>query len=185
MKQSRIYPLLLSVVVLLTGVCFVSCEGPVGPMGPMGERGERGLAGEEGRDGRDGVDGKDGEDGKDGRDGADGKDGEDGADGKDGNDGLDLWIQVVEGTVLNRNYRSGNPRYASIPVGSSLRGEPTILFLGIENENGVYTKIDFSSVIWGGDSESHAVPGTEGWYILVYDRWKDLVGSNYQVKFVQ
>ena len=137
------------VVVLLTGACFVACEGPVGPMGPIGEKGERGTAGEDGRD------------------------------------GIDLWIQVVEGTILNRNYRSANSRFASIPVGSSLREEPTILFLGIENDNGVYSKIDFSSVIWGGSDEDYAVPGTEGWYILVYDRWKDLVGSNYQVKFVQ
>ena len=176
------------VIVLLTGACFVACEGPVGP---IGEKGERGPAGEDGRDGRDGVDGKDGEDGadgKDGEDGADGKDGEDGADGKDGEDGrdgIDLWIQVVEGTILNQNYRSANSRFASIPVGSSLREEPTILFLGIENDNGIYSKIDFSSVIWGGSDEDYAVPGTEGWYILVYDRWKDLVGSNYQVKFVQ
>lgn len=149
MKQSRLFRI---AVVLLMGVCFVACEGPVGP---MGERGERGPAGEDGRNGR------------------------------DGKDGADLWIQVVEGTILNRNYRPRNEDFAAIPVGSQWRGEPTILFFGIENDNGVYTKIDFSSIIWGGSNEDYAVPGTEGWYILVYDRWKEIVGSNYQVKFVQ
>lgn len=180
MKQAQMRSLLFRfMVVFLSGACFIACEGPVGPMGPVGEKGDRGLAGEDGRDGRDGKDGEDGADGIDGRDGIDGEDGE------DGRDGIDLWIQVIEGTILNRNYRSGNPDFASIPVGSSLKGEPTILFFGIENENGVYGKTDFSAIIWGGDSESHAVPGTEGWYVLVYDWRKNLVGSNYQVKFVQ
>jgi len=45
-----------------------------------------------------------------------------------------LSIQVKTGTILNRNYTAGNPRHASIPLGDS-SGEPTVLFLGIENEN--------------------------------------------------
>ena len=98
--------------------------------------------------------------------------------------GADLSVQVETGTILNRNYRDGNPRHASIPLGDAF-SEPTVLFLGIENENGVYTRIDFSSIIWGGSNRDYSVPGTSGWYILVYDRSKDLVGSNYQVKFVQ
>ena len=95
-----------------------------------------------------------------------------------------LSVQVKTGTILNRNYTDANPDFASIPLGDSSSGEPTVLFLGIENKNGVYTKIDFSSVIWGGHKSKYAVPGTSGWYILVPDRDKDRAGSNYQVKFV-
>jgi hypothetical protein len=92
-------------------------------------------------------------------------------------------VQVETGTILNRNYTDGNPRHASVPLGDSF-SEPTVLFLGIENENGVYTAIDFSSVIWGGRNSDYSVPGTSGYYVLVYDRSKNLVGSNYQVKFL-
>ena len=94
-----------------------------------------------------------------------------------------LSIQVKTGTILKRNYTDGNPRHASIPLGDS-SGEPTVLFLGIENKNGVYTKIDFSSVIRGKYNSKYAVRGTSGWYILVADRDQGLVRSNYQVKFV-
>ena len=104
--------------------------------------------------------------------------------GRQGPAGVDLSVQVETGTILNRNYTDGNPRHASIPLGDDF-GEPTVLFLGIENENGVYTRIDFSSIIWGGRGGEYSVPGTSGYYVLVYDRSKDLVGSNYQVKFVQ
>ena len=94
-----------------------------------------------------------------------------------------LSVQVETGTILNRNYTDGNPQHATIPLGDS-RSEPTVLFLGIENANGVYTKIDFSSVIRGRYNSKYAVPGTSGWYILVADRDKDRINSNYQVKFV-
>ena len=98
--------------------------------------------------------------------------------------GDDLSVQIVTGTILNRNYTDGNPNHASLPLGDAF-GEPTVLFLGIENVNGVYNKIDFSAVIWGGRNSDYAVPGTGGWYVLVYDPNKGRVGSNYQVKFVQ
>ena len=101
--------------------------------------------------------------------------------------GPSLDVQVETGTILNRNYTDGNPRHASIPLSPFILfgNEPTVLFLGIKNDNGVYTKIDFASVIWGGSNSDFTVPGTSGWYALVYDRSKDLVGENYQVKFVQ
>ena len=95
-----------------------------------------------------------------------------------------LEVQVATGTILNRNYTEMNPHHASIPL-SPFGNEPTVLFLGIENENGVYYQIDFSSVIWGGSNSDYSVPGTSGWYALVYDRYKERVSSNYQVKFVQ
>ena len=84
-----------------------------------------------------------------------------------------LSIQVKTGTILNRNYMDPNPHYASIPLGDS-RDQPTVLFLGIKNKNGVYEKIDFNSVI----------NYTSGWYVLVSDRDKYFSGRNYQVKFV-
>lgn len=104
--------------------------------------------------------------------------------GRQGPAGVDLSVQVETGTILNRNYTDGNPSFASIPLGDDF-GEPTVLFLGIENVNGVYNRIDFSSIIRGGRNSDYSVPGTSGYYVLVYDRSKDLVGSNYQVKFVQ
>ena len=113
-----------------------------------------------------------------------GPEGPQGPRGRQGEDGSTLWVQIETGTILNRNYTDGNPRFASIPLANS-GIEPTVLFLGIENENGVYIRIDFSSVIWGGSGSDYSVPGTSGWYILVSDRSKDLVSSNYQVKFVQ
>ena len=113
-----------------------------------------------------------------------GPEGPQGPRGRQGEEGSTLWVQVETGTILNRNYTAGNSRFASIPLANS-GIEPPVLFLGIENENGVYNRIDFSSVIWGGSGSDYSVPGTSGWYILVYDRSKDLVGSNYQVKFVQ
>lgn len=85
---------------------------------------------------------------------------------------------------MNWNYTDANSHAASIPLANS-GIEPTVLFLGIENENGVYNRINFAAVIWGGDNDRFTVPGTSGWYVLVSDRDKDLVGSNYQVKFVQ
>ncbi|MXW77807.1 MAG: hypothetical protein F4Z57_02235 [Gemmatimonadetes bacterium] len=113
-----------------------------------------------------------------------GPEGPQGPRGRQGEDGSTLWVKVDTGTILNRNYTDGNPYWVSIPLANS-GTEPTVLFLGIENENGIYNRIDFSSVIWGGSGSDYSVPGTSGWYILVYDRSKDLVGSNYQVKFVQ
>lgn len=107
-----------------------------------------------------------------------------GPQGERGPQGPTLSVQVETGTILNRNYTDGNPHWASIPLGNAF-GEPTILFLGIENENGVYNAIDFESVIWGGSNSDYSVPGTSGWYVLVYDRYKNRVGSNYQVKFLQ
>ena len=104
--------------------------------------------------------------------------------GSQGPSGVDLSVQVETATILNRNYTEGNSNFASIPLGDSF-GEPTVLFLGIENENGVYSRIEFSGIIWGGSDSDYSVPGTSGWYVLVFDRDKDLVGSNYQVKFVQ
>ena len=105
--------------------------------------------------------------------------------GPQGENGADLWVRITEGTIFNDNYRPGNSHAAAIPVGSSLGDEPTILFLGIQNEYGVYDRIDFAAVIWAGSDEDYAVPGTEGWYVLTNDLNKDLVGSNYRVKFLQ
>ena len=59
-----------------------------------------------------------------------------------------------------------------------------MLFLGIESENGVYIRIDFTAVLWY-EGENKTVRGMTGWYVLLPDRSKELVGSNYQVKFVQ
>lgn len=104
--------------------------------------------------------------------------------GPQGPQGTALEVQVIEGTILNRNYTEGNPSHASIPLSSSW-SEPTVLFFGIENNNGVYYWVDFSSVIWGGANEEFTVPSTSGYYLLIYDPSKNWVGENYQVKFIQ
>ena len=104
--------------------------------------------------------------------------------GEKGEPGETLAVQVVTGTILNRNYTDGNPDFASIPVANAGE-EPTILFLGIENANGVFNRTDYSGVIWGGTGGEFAVPGSSGYYVLVHDPDKDFVSANYQVKFVQ
>lgn len=169
--------MLARLVVLLA--VLVACEGPVGP---QGERGERGLSGVDGKDGKDGRDGVDGEDGRDGRDG------EDGVDGEDGRDGVDLWVQIAEGTVLERNYTEGNPSHISIPLSNSER-EPTVLSFRIESTSGVYImEPDFPviALVRYGEDSSSSISGYGGWwYAMVYDRRQDLLGSNYRIKFVQ
>ncbi len=155
---------LISMVLILS-----ACEGPMGPQGPVGPQGPAGPQGERGVQGPRGPQGERGSRGPAGL---------------QGQAGADLYVQVATGTILNRNYTDGNPRHAAIPLGDAF-SEPTVLFLGIENENGVYNTIPFNAIIWGGSNSDYSVPGTSGWYILVYDRSKDLVGSNYQVKFLQ
>ena len=122
--------------------------------------------------------------GPEGPQGEQGEQGEAGERGPVGATGQTLQIDVVSGTVLNQNYTDANPNSASIPLVS--RGEePTILFFGIENANGVYVKTEWNAVIWGGTNADFTVPGTSGYYLLVSDRNNALVNANYQVKFVQ
>ena len=109
--------------------------------------------------------------------------GPEGPQGPQGPSGASLEVQIKTGTIINRNYTEGNPDFVSIPLSPS-RSEPTVLFLGIENQNGVFVTEQFSSVIWGGE-DTHAVPGTSGWYALIPDRNKDLLNRAYQVKFIQ
>ena len=82
-------------------------------------------------------------------------------------------VSIREGTILTRNYRELNPDFASLLVNAARSPEPTVLFVGIENENGVFNRVEWSSVIW--DS---------AWYVLLYDRRGDLVGRNYRLKFL-
>jgi len=106
--------------------------------------------------------------------------------GLQGLQGPTLDIQVKTGTILNSNYTVANPSFASIPLASS-GTEPTILFFGIENPNGVYAPSheEHVGVIWGGTDSDYTVPGTKGWYAITPDQSKNLLNANYQVKFVQ
>ncbi|PCE65734.1 collagen-like protein [Sediminicola luteus] len=70
-----------ALLLVLSLVLMVSCEGDQGEIGP------RGIQGEPGRDGVDGTNGVDGSDGQDGQDGVDGQNGQDGENGEDGADG--------------------------------------------------------------------------------------------------
>ena len=110
--------------------------------------------------------------------------GPEGAQGPQGPSGASLQVQVNTGSILNRNYTEANPAFVSIPL-SPFGEEPTVLFLGIENVNGVFEMRQFPAVIWAGDSEDHVVPGTSGWYALIRDPDKDLLNRAYQVKFIQ
>ena len=100
-----------------------------------------------------------------------------------GRDGRDLHIEIREGTIISYNFTEANPAFASIPLGEHAF-EPIVLFFGVENENGVFTRIDYSGVIYGGDDSEYTVRGTTGYYLLVYDSNKTLLQSNYQVKFI-
>lgn len=70
-----------ALLLVLSLVLMVSCEGDQGEIGPQGIQGEPGRDGVDGTNGVDGTDGQDGQDGVDGQDGQDGENGEDGADG--------------------------------------------------------------------------------------------------------
>lgn len=136
---------------------ILSLSACEGPVGPQGERGERGEQG---------IQGPRGERGSPGR------------------DGTSIQIEERTGTILNHNYTENNPNAVSIPLGR-LRSEPVVIFLGIENPNGVFIQTDsFVGIIWGGDDPDFTVPGTEGYYGLVTDPFKSLLQSNYQVKFL-
>lgn len=106
--------------------------------------------------------------------------------GPKGDTGPTLEVQVKTGTILSGNYTEANSSFVSIPLASS-GTEPTVLFLGIQNENGVYDAhpMEDMGVIWGGTEARFTVPGTRGWYALFPDRLKSLTNANYQVKFVQ
>ena len=97
-----------------------------------------------------------------------------------------LRIEVVKGTILNRNYTEGNRRFASIPLSNS-PSEPTVLSFGVENDDGVYVmQPDFPVIVISRYKGDLSISGYEGWwYAVVPDRKKELVGSNYRVKFVQ
>ena len=51
MKQSyALVQLFRLAIVLLIGVSFTACEGPMGPVGPQGEKGEQGEKGDRGKE---------------------------------------------------------------------------------------------------------------------------------------
>jgi len=104
--------------------------------------------------------------------------------GPQGPQGVAGTVITKTGTIYNSNYTTANPYWASIPLAES-GSEPIVLFFGVENANGVFDNYGFESVIWGGTNSSYTVPGTTGWYALVYDRYKTLATKRYQVKFMR
>ena len=118
--------------------------------------------------------------------GSEGPVGPQGPPGAQGPEGPAWSVETVTGTILNQNYTEANPDFASIHIAST-GSEPTVLSFGIENENGVYlnTNPPYYAVVWGGENTNLAVSGTSGWYFLVEDQRKELVGENYQLKFVR
>ncbi len=110
--------------------------------------------------------------------------GPEGPEGPQGPSGASLQVQVNTGTILNRNYTERNPSYASIPLSSS-GAEPTVLFFGYENQNGVYIQVEHTAVIWGTPESGTSVSGTSGWHALIRDSSKSFRNRAYQVKFIQ
>jgi len=105
--------------------------------------------------------------------------------GEKGSDGAqsDLEVLITTGTIYNANYTIKNPNFASIHLPKAT-SKHVVLFLGIENSNGVYTRTTWSSSIYGGSSD-WAVPGTSGYYILVSDPNKSKLLSNYKIKYLK
>lgn len=95
-------------------------------------------------------------------------------------------LQQTQGTISAKNYTKGNPYHVSIPIGNPLLSEPAVLFVGIKNEHEVYYSILFEGTIWGGeDGDDHTVEGESGWHVVIFDSTKQLLGQDYQVKFLQ
>ena len=98
----------------------------------------------------------------------------------------EVTLQEVQGTISRKNYTEGNPNHVSIPIGNPLLSEPTVLFVGIKNEHEVYYSILFEGTIWGGEEgDKHAVEGTSGWHVVIFDSTKQLLNLDYKVKFLQ
>ncbi|MFC1478879.1 hypothetical protein ACFL57_05425 [Candidatus Margulisiibacteriota bacterium] len=106
-----------------------------------------------------------------------------GSAGTDGRDGEDAELSVTTGTIYNSNYTSANPSYVSIRLPGA-NSNHAVLFVGIENSNGVYEYQDWSSTIYGFGAE-YTVGGQSGYYVLIYDSWKSLLTKNYQVKYIK
>ena len=113
-----------------------------------------------------------------------GQEGPVGPQGPPGPQGPAWSVEEVTGTILNRNYTEDNPDFASIHIVSSSL-EPTVLYFAWENDNGAYINTSFIAVVWAdADDDERAVSGMGGWYVLIYDPDKDLVGKNYKLRFV-
>jgi len=120
--------------------------------------------------------------GPEGPQGEQGLQGEKGDQGEQGPPGV--IVHKVTGTILTSNYTEGNPSFAAIHLTSYYTPKPVVLFVGIENVNGVYAFHDYVSVIYGFTSD-FTVNGVYGWYVLIYDNYKSLRTKNYEVVFIK
>lgn len=112
-----------------------------------------------------------------------GPEGPRGSTGPAGKDGEDLAIREVKGTILSKNWTAGNPSHAAIYLCNCL-SEPTVLFVGVENSNGVFDNTAWAAVIYGTASSDYSYDGKTGYYALVYDNLKTNLQKNYKVRFV-
>lgn len=92
-----------------------------------------------------------------------------------------LYIHKKRGSITNQNYATWSPGYVSIWLNTEMQ-EPTALFFGLQNEDGYYMSSDFSYITFLFDDSrfSHS-----GWYLLVFDPKKELLGSSYEIRFIQ
>ncbi len=105
-----------------------------------------------------------------------------GATGPKGNPGAGLSILSSTGTILAKNYTVGNPAYAALRI-CNCPTEPTVLFVGIENVNGVMTNTSWSGIGYSAGSDDYSVDGLAGYYVLVPDPNKAELQKNYKIKY--
>lgn len=107
-----------------------------------------------------------------------------GIDGQDGKDGTDLLVLATSGTIYNKHYNTINDDWAALwlPYATS---KCVVLFVGIENSNGVYINTDWSSIIYSNGDDGFEVDGKSGYYVLILDPEKTNLNKNYQVRYIE
>ena len=116
--------------------------------------------------------------------GPQGPEGPRGPAGQDGQDGDDITISSTTGTIYNKHYETNNSNWAAIRLPGATYSH-VVLFVGIENSNGVYNNTDWSSTIYSDGSDGYDVDGYSGYYVLIYDTGKSNLNKNYKIKYIK
>lgn len=107
-----------------------------------------------------------------------------GPQGEDGQDGTDLAISSTTGTIYNKHYETNNSSWAALRLPNATSNH-VVLFVGLENANGVFNNTVWASTIYSNGSDGYDVDGYAGYYVLIYDPSKTNLNKNYQIKYLK
>jgi hypothetical protein len=107
-----------------------------------------------------------------------------GQDGQDGKDGADIMVSSTTGTIYNKHYETTNTNWAAIRLPGATYNR-VVLFVGIENPNGVFVNTEWTSSIYSDGDDGFNVDGYSGYYVLVWDPDKDYLNKNYKVQYIK